>query len=216
MSNYKIYPNVKIGENAEIGEFCIIGVPPRGAAEGEYETIIGDNAVIRSHTVIYAGNKIGHGFQTGHGVSIREHNNIGSDVSIGTHSIIEHHIEISDSVRIHSNVFIPEFTRLGKGCWIGPNAVFTNALHPLCPKVKECIKGATVKENAIIGANVTVLPDLIIGKGSFIGAGSLLTKDTRDGCVYAGSPAKQIMETKDITCRYGLIDNPYFPGGNNE
>jgi len=57
-------------------------------------TTIGDNCAIRFHTVIYAGNKIGNNFQTGHGVNIREFNEIGDNVSIGTHSIIEHHIKM--------------------------------------------------------------------------------------------------------------------------
>jgi len=56
--------------------------------------VIGDGAVIRSHTVIYAGNRIGRGFQTGHGVMIRESNTIGDEVSIGTGSVIEHHVVI--------------------------------------------------------------------------------------------------------------------------
>ncbi|MCB0259042.1 MAG: transferase, partial [Calditrichaeota bacterium] len=52
----KIYPNVELGENVIIEDFCIIGLPPRGYREGELKTVIGSNSVIRSHTVIYAGN----------------------------------------------------------------------------------------------------------------------------------------------------------------
>ncbi len=127
----KIYKNVIIGKNAQIGEYVIIGEPPRGYEDGELVTVIGDNCVIRSHAVIYAGNKIGNNFQTGHGINIRELNEIGDDVSIGTHSIIEHHIKIADKVRIHSNVFIPEYSYLKEGCWIGPCVTITNVLHPL-------------------------------------------------------------------------------------
>ncbi len=58
----KIYKNVIIGKNAKIGEYVIIGEPPKGYNEGELATVIGDNCVIRSHTVIYAGNKIGNNF----------------------------------------------------------------------------------------------------------------------------------------------------------
>jgi len=54
-----IYPNVKLRKNCIIEDFVIIGVPPRGYNDGDLETIIGDNIVIRPHTVIYASNKIG-------------------------------------------------------------------------------------------------------------------------------------------------------------
>jgi UDP-3-O-[3-hydroxymyristoyl] glucosamine N-acyltransferase len=123
----RIYPNVEIGAGAEIDDFVIIGVPPRGKGPGELKTVIGRNAVIRSHTVIYAGNTIGDDFQTGHHVMIRECNEIGSQVSIGTHSVVEHHVKIEDDARIHSQAFVPEYSVLEQGCWIGPNVVFTNA-----------------------------------------------------------------------------------------
>ena len=206
----KIHKNVIIGKNAKIGEYVIIGEPPRGYKDGELTTTIGDNCVIRSHTVIYAGNKIGSNFQTGHVVNIRELNEIGNNVSIGTHSIIEHHIKIEDKVRIHSNVFIPEYSCLKEGCWIGPCVTLTNVLHPLCKKAKECVKGATIGENSKIGANVTILPDITIGKNCLVGAGSLVTKNLLDNnCVYAGVPAKRIKDIRDLTCPYNLIDKPY-------
>ena len=72
--------NVSIGKNPTIGEYVDIGLYPEGL-----KTVIGDAATIRSHTVIYAGNKIGNDFQTGHGILIRENNVIGNNVSIGSH-----------------------------------------------------------------------------------------------------------------------------------
>src|SRR3990172_517711 len=107
-----IHPNVKLGKNCIIEDFVIIGTTPKGYNIGEIETVIGDNAVIRSHTVIYAGNQIGNNFQTGNKTNIRELNKIGNNVSIGTLSVVEHHVSIGDGVRIHSQVFIPEFSVL--------------------------------------------------------------------------------------------------------
>lgn len=205
----KIYPNVEIGEGADIGEFCIIGLPPRGKKAGEVKTSIGKNAVIRSHTVIYAGNQIGDGFASGHSVLIREDNTIGHNVSVGSHTVIEHHLEIQDGVRVHSQAFVPEFTVLEKGCWIGPNVVFTNALHPLCKRVKDCLKGATVKQGAKIGANSTILPDVVIGQDALVGAGSVVAKDVEDRAVVAGVPAKKFKDIADLTCPYGLCEKPY-------
>ena len=149
MKNKIIYPNVSIGKNAQIGDFVIIGIPPRG--HKNLKTVIGKNAVIRSHTVIYAGNTIGDNFQTGHGVNIREDNQIGSNVSIGTHSIIEHDIKIGDDVRIHSNVFICEHSKLEEQSWVGPSVNFVNAPHPNGKRIKEYLKGPILKKGAKIG-----------------------------------------------------------------
>lgn len=193
-----IYPNVRIPESAQIGHHVIIGEPSRGRKPGELKTVIGEYAVIRSHTVIYMGNIIGLNFQTGHHVLIRENNKIGNNVSIGTNSIIEFEVVIEDDVRIHSQAFIPEYSVLKKGCWIGPNVVLTNALYPRSPGVKKNLKGPIVEENAKIGANATILPGIIIGKNTLIGAGSVVTKDIPDNKVAAGNPAKIIKDISEL------------------
>lgn len=202
----RIYDNVKIGKNVVIEDFCIIGKPPMGKSSGELQTVIGDNSVIRSGTVIYAGNMIGNKFNTGHNAVIREENIIGDNVSIGTLSCIEHHIRIEDDVRIHSQVFIPEYTTLKKNSWIGPNVVITNAKYPKSRNVKNNLCGAFVDENAIIGANTTTLPGVRIGKNSLIGSASLVNRDVSDGVVAAGNPAKKIKMTNEIE-EYGKGTN---------
>ncbi|MCJ7563469.1 MAG: transferase [Candidatus Aminicenantes bacterium] len=205
----RIYPRVRLGDKSQIGDFCVIGLPAGGHQPGEVETIIGDDAIIRSHTVIYAGNRIGSGFRAGHGVLIREDNQIGHNCSIGSHTVIEHHLQIGNGVRIHSQAFVPEFTILEDGCWIGPNVVFTNAYHPLCPKVKQCLKGATVKRGAKVGANATILPDLEIGEFALVGAGAVVIGNVPAYSVVAGNPAKVVKKIADLTCPYDLIDHPY-------
>jgi len=187
-----IYPGVTLGKNCVIEDFAIVGAPPRGAAPGELETVIGDHATIRSHTVIYAGNKIGHNFQTGNKANIRELNEIGDQVSIGTLTVIEHHIRIGSRVRIHTQVFIPEYSILEEDCWIGPNVVFTNAKYPVSPEVKKNLQGPHIRRFAMVGANSTLLPGVTIGEYALIGAGSVVTRDVPGKAVVVGNPARVI------------------------
>ena len=197
-----IHPGVKLGKDCVVEDFVIIGAPPKGFVPGELETVIGDNAVIRSHTVIYAGNKIGNNFQTGNKANIRELNEISDDVSIGTLSVIEHHVKIGHGVRIHTQAFIPEYCILEEECWIGPNVVLTNAKYPNSSTAKEELKGVTIKKGAIVGANCTILPGVIIGENAFAGAGSVVTKDVCGKGVVAGNPANLLKLVDQLPAKF--------------
>lgn len=154
--------------------------------------------LLDSHTVIYAGNKIGINFQTGNKTNIRELNEIGDNVSIGTLSVVEHHVRIGNGVRIHSQVFIPEYSILEDECWLGPNVVLTNARYPKSLNSKNELKGVCVKSNAIIGANSTLLPGVIIGESAIVGAGSVVTKNIPNNAVVTGNQAEIINKRENL------------------
>jgi acetyltransferase-like isoleucine patch superfamily enzyme len=141
---------------------------------------------------------------------IREENTIADGVRIGTSSVIEHHVRIHKNVHIHSRAFIPEYSILHEGCWIGPAAVLTNTPHPLCPKAKECLRrGVIVKKYAKIGANATLLPHISIGEYCVVGSGAVVTKDVPAGKVVAGNPARIIKSLSQLKCHYDKNRRPY-------
>ncbi len=187
-----VYPGVVWGGRYTVDPFVIVGYPVKGLPAGEAATFIGEGAHLRSHTVIYCGNRIGKGFQTGHGALVRESNEIGDNVSIGSGSIVEHHVRIGNGVRLHSHVFVPEFSVLEDECWLGPNVVLTNARYPRSPRVKDELAGAIIERGAKLGANVTVLPGIRIGRDALIGAGSVVTRDVPPGAVVVGNPGRVI------------------------
>ena len=203
-----ILKDVEFGKNPKLGSFCLIGQTVEGK---ELKTSIGRNANIRSHTVIYAGNVIGDNFQTGHHAFIQEENCIGNNVSVGTLSAILRICKIEDNVRIHTSAFIPEYTLIKKGAWIGPCVSITNTLHPTCKEAKKCMKKTfcTIGEEAIIGANSTLLAGITIGKKAIIGAGSVVTEDVAPNAVAVGNPAKVIKKRSDIECPLNLTNKPY-------
>ena len=93
-------------------------------------TTIGENAVIRSGTIIYCDVIIGDHFQSGHNVMIREKTKIGNRVAIGTSAVIEGRTIIGNEVSLQSMVYIPTDTIIGNRVFIGPNAVLTNDRYP--------------------------------------------------------------------------------------
>jgi acetyltransferase-like isoleucine patch superfamily enzyme len=192
------YPNVTLGSNVQIDDFVVLGRPPRGRCAGELPLTIGDDSVLRSHTVIYAGTCIGRNFQAGHGVLIRENTNIGDTCSVGTGSILEFQVVVGAGVRLHSGVFVPEHCVLEDGCWLGPRVVLTNAKFPLSARAKETLQGVRVCKRAKVGANSTILPGLTIGEGALVGAGSVVTHDVPPRAVVVGNPARKIRMVDDL------------------
>lgn len=191
-----IYPNVKLGKDCIVEDYCILGAP---LADGSQpETVIGDQAHLRSFTVIYSGNSIGNQFKTGNKTNIREHNVIGNNVSIGTMSVIEHHVIIEDDVRIHTSAFIPEFSHLEKNSWVGPHVVFTNAKIPNTPTTKKELRGPRLKKGAVVGANSTLSAGIVVGENALIGSGTNLTKSVRDNSIAFGNPGSERSSRQEL------------------
>jgi acetyltransferase-like isoleucine patch superfamily enzyme len=201
---------VTIGEGTIIYGPVVLGQPPRGKQEGELKLTIGKNSIIRPFTTIYAGSVIGDSFQCGQGASIREDNVIGNSVSVGTNAVLEFENKIGDFCRIHSGCFL-EMVTLGNHVFVGPNTVFTDDPHPMnCPKYKECGGGAIVEDLVKIGANCTFLPAVKIGKGSLIGAGSVVVDDIPEMMVAAGNPARVIKPITELKCKINAFERPYL------
>lgn len=199
--NVIIRDNVKIGINSFVGARSILGeyladfTVRREIAP--HILNIGDNAVIRSDTIIYGDNKIGDYFQTGHRVTIREKSQIGSHVKVGTLSDIQGYCEIGNYVNMHSNVHIGNKSKIKDYVWIFPYVVLTNDPNP----PSENILGVTVEEFAVIATGTVVLPGIIIGRESLVGAGAVVTRNVLPEKVVVGNPAKEIGRADKIKDR---------------
>lgn len=185
---------IKISKPSKIGEYVLIGVLPTStpAQKKEQKVVIGKNALLRSHTIIYSDVQIGEHFTTGHGVLVREKTRIGNHVSIGSGSTLQHEVKVGNYVRIHSMAFIPEYTVIHDHVWIGPGVCLTNALYPNTPSTKQKLKGPVLEEHCVIGCNATILPGVKIGRAAVVGAGSVVLKNVPSGAVVAGNPARII------------------------
>ncbi len=184
------YGENSFGKNLQIFDPVTLGFPSRAyIGKKEFPGVtIGDDAVIRSGSIIYSEVTIGNRFQCGHDVLIREKTVIGNNTSIGTASIIEGYSTIGSNVSIQSMVFVPTNTEIGDEVFIGPAAVLTNDRYP--PTGKSELKGPILEERSVIGARAVILPSVRIGKGAAVAAGAVVTRDVPAGKMAIGSPAK--------------------------
>ena len=75
---------------------------------------------------------------------------------------------------------------LEDGVMIGPHVTLLTV-----NQIIKC-KPVTIKKEAWIGANVTILPGVTVGEGAVVGSASVVTKDVAAHTVVAGNPAKVI------------------------
>jgi acetyltransferase-like isoleucine patch superfamily enzyme len=205
-----VAPNVDLGSGTIVGEYVVLGRAPRGKKEGELPLTIGVDSVIRPFTTIYAGTTIGARLQTGQGASIREDNVIGDDVSVGTHASLEFGNRIGSNVRIHTGCFL-ELATVEDDVFLGPHVVFTDDPHPQCPAYLQCVKGATIRKAAKIGANTTLLPGVEVGELALIGAGSVVrARKIPPRSVWAGNPATKLKdELTELDCFVHIYKHAY-------
>ena len=126
--------------------------------------------------------------------------NVIFDILTSTFSF--HSISLGDNVYIgpnayfsssHGKIIISDNVMFGPGVKIlGGNHKFSKDLPMFFQdKNEDDYDGTIIIENDVwIGANVIILPNVKIGEGCIVGAGSVVTKDLSKFSIYAGNPCK--------------------------
>jgi serine acetyltransferase/dTDP-4-dehydrorhamnose 3,5-epimerase-like enzyme len=114
---------------------------------------------------------------------------IGSNCNICDHTFIENDVIIGDNVTIKCGVQVWDGLRIEDGVFIGPNTTFTNDKFPRSKRYQEKIPVTTIRRDASIGANATILPGITVGANAMIGAGAVVSKSVPDNAIVVGNPA---------------------------
>ena len=166
--------DVSIGENSSIGYNCLLN-----------RCKIGKNVNIKPNTIIF-GATIGDNSTVGPFARIRPGTVIKKSCNIGNFVEIKNST-IGDGTKINHLSYVGDAT-LGKEVNIGAGAITCN--YDGVNKHK-----TIVRDNSFIGSGSMLVAPVIIGKGSFIAAGSTITKDT------SGSGHLTIARSKQMTIR---------------
>jgi acetyltransferase-like isoleucine patch superfamily enzyme len=173
-----IYPNVYIGENTKIGEGSII----------QFGAFIEHSCNIGSHTRI------------GTNAVLRRETNIGDNSIFGSLSASEGKNWIGNNVLVHTQCHITTGIIIEDLVFIAPEFVGANdpyMLHGRRNIQKFIPKAPYIKYGSRLAVNVTVLPGIVIGRESVVGASSLITKDLPDFSIAYGVPAKVVKTVED-------------------
>ena len=125
---------------------------------------------------------------------------IGDNTKIGAFVEIQKNADIGKNCKISSHTFICEGVTIRDNVFVGHNVTFINDRYPQAVNPEGNLQTdedwsvvpTFIEEGASIGSSVTVLCGITIGKGSIVGAGSVVTRDIPGGEIWAGNPAKFI------------------------
>jgi UDP-2-acetamido-3-amino-2,3-dideoxy-glucuronate N-acetyltransferase len=151
------------------------------------------NVFIHSSAFIDENVNIGSGTKIWHFSHILKNCTIGETCTIGQNVVIGPDVTIGKECKIQNNVSVYKGVTLEEGVFCGPSMVFTNIYNPRAQIVKmDQVRPTLVKQGATIGANATIICGVTLGRYSFIGAGSVVTKDIDDYALVMGNPARQV------------------------
>lgn len=123
----------------------------------------------------------------------------GESFKLGKYSIITWHCLVEGRAK----------TFIGDRCFIGPGSKLLTSTYSIkgyysCEFLpEECFKieygDITIKDDAYLGANCTIMPGVTIGEGAVVGANTLVNKNLEPWGIYVGIPCKKIGERQRPT-----------------
>jgi len=110
---------------------------------------------------------------------------IGENTFIFENNVIQHHAKIGNNVILWSGNHIGHRSIIHDNCYISSHVVISGYCE--------------VGENCFLGVNCCVGDNLKIAKDCIIGAGAVVVKNTEEGKVYIGNPARPTEKSSFIT-----------------
>lgn len=124
------------------------------------------------------------------------HCDYGFNIHLHGFALINYNCVFLDTSPIH----------IGANAYIAPGVCLACAGHAILPEQRAEAVGTSapivIEDDVWIGANATIVGGVTIGKGSIIGAGSVVTRDIPSGVIAYGNPCRvhrEITEDDRIT-----------------
>jgi len=102
---------------------------------------------------------------------------IGTNCFIFENNVIQYGVKIADNVVLWSGNHIGHSSKIGANCFISSHVVISGFCE--------------IGENCFLGVNSFLVPHVKVARDCTIGAGAGVLKDTKEGKVYVGNPARE-------------------------
>ena len=154
---------------------------------------------IHPNALVEKGVVIGEGSHIGPFCIIREGAKIGKSCRMTAYCEVRENVIIGDNVSMGSRCTISANAKIGSNVLIKYGFVLTDTKDLTEDKIKSV---GSIGDGTLIGANVTLMPNISIGKESIIGACSQVRTNVGDKEIWYGNPAKFFRKVKSFTTKY--------------
>ena len=199
-----VYPGTVLGEGVRVLENAVVGKQPTLSSRSTTRreplppTEIGEDTVVSTGAIVFAGSRVGARVVLGDQSCVRERVTIGDDVVLGRGSLVENDTTIGAMTKIQAEVYITEYSTLEEHVFVAPCVVTTNDnFMGRTDRRHERMKGPTIRRGARVGGGAILCPGVEIGEEAFVGAGAVVTKDVPPRVVVVGSPARVLRDVPE-------------------
>lgn len=183
----KCFSILAAGAFAHFGKRSTIVPPVRLSGEGRIA--IGDGVFIGSGSWLQT-------LPDGESQSIAL--SIGSGTSIAGGCVLSavRQVVLEEDVLLARNVYISDHIHK-----------YSRMDLPILAQGVDKVSPVRIRRGAWLGQNVVVCPGVTIGKGTVVGANSVVTRDVPDFCVAAGAPARVLKKIEEIQVKSNAVSS---------
>jgi acetyltransferase-like isoleucine patch superfamily enzyme len=203
-----VYEGTILGNGVRVLEYAVVGKQPTLGATSTARrdplppAQIGDDTVVSTGAIVFAGATVGANCIVGDQSCIRERVEVADDCILGRGSLIENDTTVGTGTRIQAGAYITAYSTLEADVFIAPCVVTTNDnFMGRTEQRKSLMRGPTIRRGARVGGGAIICPAVEIGEEAFVGAGAVVTKDVPARKLVVGSPARVIRDVDPAELR---------------
>lgn len=156
---------------------------------------------VHAAALVEEGASVGQGTRIWHFAHVRSGAAVGARCTIGMGVFVDAGATIGNDCKVQNGVSVYRGVTLEDEVFVGPNAVFTNDLHPRAFSPGWEVVPTLVRRGASIGANATVICGTEIGTFAMVAAGAVVTRSVAGHELVMGNPARHA----GWVCRCGEV-----------